>query len=372
MITTDPIIINIGDGSNDEPKSIMDELKDLQTVDIHQDDSVIFTTAKKKQKKDSDIEKTKKKKKKKKGSLKAISDDLDLLVYDDGIDKEVENIIDLEAIMLDKEKADDESDAIVSRGRKGYKKLKNGENIYKKEFAEEITLMYSLLDEINQYGKELEKELKSIKTSKVRGATKNTNDLATLVLNSKEARLRILKEIIATKKTCADLSIKESKDNKNKKGNGDNAEILAAKYFKNIISHGRTDFIDRFSDDDDDDEPRRLSDRDEDEYDRVLEERLSYNGNPYRSEESDKYIEYENRGVQIRINKCIDTGEWEFVAIDKDNIRIDDYPLPDRRIAGKIKFSEDGEYATDKIGRIYKVMEYYSDNEDDSEDEEYD
>ena len=61
------------------------------------------------------------------------------------------------------------------------------------------------------------------------------------------------------------------------------------------------------------------------------------------------------------IKKCVDTGDWEFIAVDKDNQEIVGFPLPSKESTGKMKFSEDGRYASDKYGRSYKVIEYFSD-----------
>lgn len=358
MITVDPITIEIGDESAES--SLIGDLRSLQTQPITKsidkdDDPIILKNKKPKSQK----------KKKKKSKLSIISTDLDLFTSDEEIDEDqkTRELIDI-ASFLDTmdERETNESDEIVNKQKKGYKKLKNGENSFKKEFAEEITLLYSLLDETTQYSKELEKDLKGLRTSKVRGVSKYTNDLASLVLNAKQTKLNILKEIASVKKNIADLGIKDKKDDSDK--NAISSEALASQYFKNILTHGRTDFINRMSSEPDDIDISELnnsgfSDKEELEYNRILEERLSSTDNPFRSPDGSKYIEYENRDVEIRVNRCIDTGEWEFIAVDKLGTRIDDYPLPSKRSAGRMKFSEDSTYATDSLGRMYRINEYY-------------
>ena len=220
----------------------------------------------------------------------------------------------------------------------------------------------------------MEKDLSSLKGSKVRGVSKYTNDLAELVLSSKQNKLNIIKEINSIKKTIADLTMKaeaKTKDGDNK----NNPEYLASAYFKNVLMHGRSNFIDNMTNQDlpnnypDDDyesmidsiekEDKRDILSEEDIYNKILMDRLEHIGNPYRSSAGTKYIEYENRGVKLFVKKCIDTGEWDFVAIDKNKQQIDDYPVPTKREAGRMKFSDDGEYATDSKGRIYNVIEYF-------------
>lgn len=368
MASKDEVIVTFG--SDDPPATnVLDEIKSLKPVTASPiDDYEPVILGKKKPKE-------KKKKKKRKSSLASIGVDLGMIPTEDEIESEDTNGEDdpiTIGAFLEKldERDEDDSAGIVDKQKRGYKKLKKGEDKYKKEFAEEITLLYSLLDETTQYSKELEKDLKGIRSSKVRGVSKYSNDLAALVMTSKQTKLSIIKEIAAVKKSIADLGFKDRKDDNNNKANN-SSEALASQYFKNILTHGRTDFIDMVSGsrDDDDDDVSELSrsgfsDREELEYNRILEERLSSTDNPFRSADGSKYIEYENRGVEIRVSRCIDTGEWEFIAVDKTGNRVDDYPLPDKRTAGRMKFSEDSTYARDQLGRMYTVMEYYLPNDE--------
>lgn len=322
----------------------------------------------------SNIKPKKNKKKKKKENL--ISDritdlDSDLgLISNDIVDDDT--LLDIESILKERED-DDIEDDLTMKGKSGYNDLKKNKNNYKKEFAEELTLLYSLLDETSKFGKALEKDLNAMKGSKVRGVSKYSNELAQLVLSAKQNKLNILKEINNTKKTIADLTMKseaKTKDTENK----NNPEYLASAYFKNILSHGRTNFIQSmtnepisYNDDYEDDYGSMIDNiekgekpmSEEDMYNRILMDRLEANGNPHRSNAGSKYIEYENLGVKIFVKKCIDTGEWEFVAIDKNKQQVNDYPVPTKRDAGRMRFSDDGTYATDSKGRIYNVIEYF-------------
>lgn len=355
--------------------SLIDGIKSLQTLKTpkkEEDDPPIMISNIKKEKKD-------KKPKKKKSVL--IFDDLDIsdTSYDESDNKKSKQeidediLLDVESIMREREEYDEDIEGdLTTKGKKGYKDLKKNKNNYKKEFAEELTLLYSLLEDTNKFGKSLEKDLNSLKGSKVRGVSKYTNELAQLVLTAKQNKLNILKEINATKKTIADLTIKaEAKTNTDDSKNS--PEHLASAYFKNVLMHGRGNFIDNMTntdlpqsydyDDDYDDMINQIEakneETDEDIYNRILTERLNASGNPHRSVAGTKYIEYENRGVKLYVKKCVDTGEWDFVAIDRNKQQIDDYPVPTKREAGRMKFSDDGSYATDSKGRIYNVIEYF-------------
>lgn len=316
--------------------------------------------------------KKKKEKKNKKGTLSTISSDMDLDVYEEEplteeeLDEREQSLLDIEEIMERKKKSED--DDIVKTQKKGYKKLKEHKNAYKKEFAEEITLLYNLLDETTKFSKSIEKELNGMRSTKVRGASKYSTELTEIVLSSKQTKLNILKEIASIKKNIADLAQKAEKNTKNDEDSINKNERLAAAYFKNILSHGRSNFIqsiERPTDDDEyfipdtSDDNNGFVDREELEYSRKLEERLDGIVNPFRSEAGSKYIEYEQRGVTVEVHKCVDTGEWDFVAIDKEGEIVEDYPVPTKKSAGRVRFSDDGTYCTDSLGRMYKVYQYY-------------
>lgn len=336
----------------------------------NEDNMIIFSKIKTK--------KNKQRKKDKKSLLSSSKFDIDENKTNDEETKvDDETLMDIRNIINEREDNDDIENNLTSIGKGGYKNLKKNKNNYKKEFAEELTLLYALLDETSKFGKSLEKDLSSLKGSKIRGVSKYTNDLAQLILNTKQNKLNILKEIAMTKKTIADLTIKSEKKQENTSENS--PERLASAYYKNILANGRTNFIDNLTNREKDEKEYESlidiieknnsskTDNDDFNYDQILIDRLEVDGNPYRSEAGTKYIEYEGKGVKLYVKKCIDTGEWEFVAIDKNKQQIDDYPLPTKRDAGRMRFSDDGTYCTDSKGRIYNVIEYML-----PPDEEYD
>lgn len=374
----------------------MSKNNDLYTIEIYSEtnpapsllDEIgsLYTTVKKKQaakveKSDDDyIPPRKPKTKKNKKNKMMISDIFDVGDIDEDSQEDQEReLLDVDEVIRRREEEDDNAN-IIKEQKKGYKKLKKDDNDFKKEFAEELTLLYDLLDETSKFGKSIEKELNALRGSKVRGVSKYSNELTELVLSSKQNKLNILKEISGLKKTIADLKIKSEAKSKDKDNDSNSPERLASAYFKNILSHGRGAFINSYSngdyEDPQDDERMDListienarqqqsTEEDVDVYAKLLADRLDNAPNPYRSAEGTKYIEYENRNVKLYVKKCIDTGEWEFVAIDKNKCQIDDYPLPSKRDAGRMKFSDDGTYATDSKGRIYNVIEYYLPDDD--------
>lgn len=365
---SEKLIITVGDKKQ---SSIMEELQSLsklQTKELSISDIKKNVTKKKKTNGE--------KKKKKKGISSQlfegtfITDSEDILenIEDDG-NEVMDEFMSLVDLYEEAEASIEEG--IIDEQKQSYEKLKKQDNPYKKEFAEELTILYNLLDEYNKFSKKIEKDFDAINGSKTRGMSKYTNDLLASVLNAKNGKLAVIKEIASLKKTIADLKIKEdSKKDKAENSQQQGTEFLAASYFKNIMNYGRKNFISDITN-------RNLNDSDEydknvfgayntddEDFDSLLEERLGSEENPFRTNDGSKFIEYENRGVKIFVKRCIDTGDWEFIALDRDQQQILDYPVPDRKKVGKVKFSEDGSYATDERGRSYKVIEYYSPDEE--------
>lgn len=277
------------------------------------------------------------------------------------------NFIDMDEIFGEEE---DEIDGIIGEQKRGYKSRKKEEG-YKKEFAEELTLLYDLLDETKSFGVDLEKMYKGMTGGRTRGYSKYTNDLINSILQSKQSKLSILKEIANVKKTIVDLQLKESKNNSSG-DDGNNVQSLAASYLSNIVKTGRNNFVNALTEknslyDGDNPEIQEFVDNIGTDYsddelqnlNNMLDDDLEDNDSDYRSAKSDIYIKYENQGVQINIARNIETGDWRFIAIDKFGSEITEYPLPDKQMVTPIKFNEECTFGTDKMGRSYKVIEMY-------------
>ena len=343
---------------------------------------------------DTDLKKNKKKSKKKK--KKKDKESLSSLV-DDTIMEEIESKdessftsldIDDAVKMLISDGDEDISSIIIGEGR-NYDKNKKSSNEFEKAFSEETTLLYDLLDEANAFSKKLMNQYDQIVGSKARGMSKVTTDLMSNINASKKTKLDIISKIYGIKKDIQELTLKKEKDVKRNGMDGESMsnENAAAMFMNNIMKVGRNKFISSITDDEYEsqssgdfdvdkamnmlssgdgwDTPNNFEtyyDDDEmNDVDEMIEKRLSNAANDSRTADGDKYILYENRKPTIMIKKCVDTGEWEFIAVDMDNQEIVGYPLPTKASIGKIKFAEDGRCASDVYGRMYKVIEYYSD-----------
>lgn len=259
------------------------------------------------------------------------------------------------------------SEKLTRKGKRSYDKYKEDENEFKKEFAEELTMLYDLLDDANKFNKKLIKKYDSIDGSKAKGTSKYLNDLIASVLTSNTNKLQIIKEITNLKKTIQELKIKS--DGKYAKTGDDSLESQANSFFSNIMSVGRNNFISalngddmqfvdvEYSSDTDIEYANTLPDVQNEIHDRINERLM--NEDSLRSTEAEKYIIYENLQPEYKILRSAMDNTWEVIAVDKDGHRIHDYPVPSKKDLGRMKFSSDGNYATDAYGRSYKVIEHY-------------
>lgn len=363
----------------DEPPQKTSIISDLEDISKQRD--VIFGEKPKKKQKEKNKKDKKEKKKKPKNTIEVDliggpPADVEIMEHDEY----TEALLDVDKMFTDEIEYDEDGQIIsntIIDSERNYKKQKKNENEFRKEFAEEVTLLYDLLKDTGKLSKEIDKMLKDATGSRVRGVSKNLTELINSKSSTASTQLAIIKEINNIKAKAIDLKFK-SEAKKNKEEGDQNFALVSASYLQGITKNGRQNFMQsvrgasgylpQTSVPTEDDYTGTIIDYEgvpqvytEDETSHIedlIEQRLREEGNPFRSAEGDKIIEYENRGVEIKIKLYVDTGEWEFFAVDRDNILLYDYPLPRPEDAKPIKFT--GHIATDRRGIQYRVMEAYS------------
>lgn len=339
--------------------------------------------------------KAKKKEKKKKG----LSIDVDSSVFG-GKDAEEVIIDDSELDVMDymqlvglvDEEEEDEFDEIIKEQRGARYEAKKKDDI-KKDFADNLALLYNLLDSAKTFEKSIEKTFEeSNKGRRTQGYSKYTADMAQAVITSRKATLDIIKEINAVKKSIIDLQIKsDSKKAANAGLDNTNSDAMVNSYINTIMnSYGRSNIIEQIrgsqirrsaepivvdatesdyghyagSNDfqeiiDDVTSSSPIDPKYHEEIMDKISSRLDNEDNQFRSEEGSLYIEFEKFEPKILVKRCTDDGQWHFIAVSKDNQELYGYPVPSKQSAGKMQFSSDGTMCTDSKGRSYKVINYF-------------
>ena len=395
------LYINIEPDDSYKHKKLIDNISELRSTPKEEPPAFTLSNlasldsdVKKEKKKEK--KKDKKKKKKSENNLSSMLDDS----YEFNSDIETEEYsslldVDNDAIKLLLSDGEDSiADVIIGEGRDYNKYKKSGDKLME-QFGPELTYLYDLLDEVNIFGRELDKQFNFVSGSKARGMSKTSNDLTQNIISNKKTKLDVVKEIASIKKTIEDLKLKHENAVAKRAGGeaGDlSNEASAAMFMSNIMKVGRNNFVEALenndeqynydmdkalnalsSDYDNDWEEEQNSSKsvfydsfyDEDEIgeiDEMIDSRLDKEDYASRTASGDKYIMYETQQPSIMIKKCIDNGDWNFIAVNKDKQEIAGYPLPDKETLGRMKFSADGNIATDKYGRTYRVVEYYSDD----------
>ena len=395
------LYINIEPDDSFKHKKLIDNISELRSVQKQPEPpafnlsnlaSLDSDVNKKKEKK-----KDKKNKKKKENNLSSMLDD-DIGFNSIGDEEEFSTLLDVDndAIKLLLSDGDESiADVIIGEGRDYNKYKKSGDKLVE-QFGPELTYLYDLLDEINVFGKDLDKQFNFISGSKARGMSKTSNDLTQNIIANKKTKLDVVKEIATIKKTIEELKLKHENvtAKRGPEGGELSNEASAAMFMSNIMKVGRNNFMEALEsnlesndeqytfemdkalnnlsseiDNDWEEEPKRqrtidgfYDEYDMDEIDGYIDSRLDNEEFASRTADGDKYILYESQQPTIMIKKCIDNGDWNFIAVNKDRQELAGYPLPDKDTLGKMKFSADGNIATDKYGRTYKVLEYYSDD----------
>lgn len=239
-------------------------------------------------------------------------------------------------------------DAIEGKKKKKKKnKDKNEPTDYKKEFETEAALLRSLMIDQSHFVESLQKEYDFLKSSKSssRGINKNMTDLIANITSGRSLTTQLVEKQISLKKTIADLSMKERKELNGGINDAENLADFASSYLKQMISE-RQQLLTGGSTDIGDYNMNEMAD--------ILNNNLtsddSYEDRP---EEVDKYLEYEDRNVTVWVfMNQNDVEDYEYVALDDDDVEIPDYPLPYKN---KLSINRSTNIATDTFGQKYPI-----------------
>lgn len=225
-----------------------------------------------------------------------------------------------EPIRGNKRNGGDIFDYFGEDGKKKKKKKKNKDEAtdYAKEFEPEMALLQNLLSEQSRFTTSLQKRYDTLESSKssARGVGKFTTDLITSINQGRSTSLQIANSLASLKKTIADLNMKERKERAAANGADlENMGDYSASFLKQVLRNTRKDLGDYG-----DDSP---VDGDESDIFANLSEELADSD---RSEEIDKYLQYEKDNVQIYACVNRETDDYHLEARTDSGKVLDDYP----------------------------------------------
>lgn len=238
---------------------------------------------------------------------------------------------------------------------KGPKKKRDKDGLvdYDKEFSNELRILKSMEVQQTKFVDDLTEQYKNMMASKssARGVTKYMTDLIGSITDARTTNINIIKEIIATKKIIAELSIKERekllKDSLS--GDQENINAYANSFMKELFKTGRGNIVNAdISGIDDDYEEYDSED--------IYRDIIDVTGDTVMSDEDrerELFLKYENVDVDISVLYHDNTGDWEFIAYDDKGNELSDYPLPSKC---KLNIDRVNGTATDEYGQKYNLI----------------
>jgi hypothetical protein len=265
-------------------------------------------------------------------------------------DDDMEFVANFKVKNKDKEKADGD---LFDTDGKSSKKFKNVESKFKPELAN----LQRILKDNESTAQTIREVLKPLLTSKARGSSKLLADLLIALNSANNNRLAVVKELSSVKKSIYDLKLKLQREEK-----GDDlgmpADQFGSKIFDELFKRGRANVIDTVNSYGGDmSEFVNNTNGEAPSFDDILDNRLATENNEYRSDDGNKMIEYETMKPTLCVEKSFSTGDINVIAVDKNGVKIDDYPVPSVEDLGKVTFHNDSNTCTDYAGRVYKVIE---------------
>jgi hypothetical protein len=229
--------------------------------------------------------------------------------------------------------------------KKKKKKKKEGPKDYVAEFEPDIALMRNLLEDQTKFTKSLQQRYDVMEASKTsaRGVGKFTTDLIGSINQARGVSLQLINNIASLKKSAIELNMKERKELAAQQGiDPDNISDFSANFLKKIIQQDRSDAA-MYGD------STPVEGDEEDLFGRISESL----GESDRSDEVTKYLQYENRNVEIYAYVNENTNYYELKAVASDGEIIDDYPIPS---VESLDINHSTGIATDDYHNQYKII----------------
>ena len=230
--------------------------------------------------------------------------------------------------------------------KKKKKKEKEGPKDYYDDFAPEINLMQNMLEDATRFTESLQKRYYALESTKssARGVGKFTTDLISSINQSRSVSSQLLNNITGLKKSIADLNMKEKKEAASA-GMGDSEDLtnFSSTFLRKLIQQDRSDAA-MYGD------ASPISGDEDDIYGNISE----MLADSQRSEEVDRYLQYENRNVELVAYVDPDTDAFEIKAIAGDTgEELTDYPIPE---VTHMDINRSTEVATDEYHTKYRIV----------------
>lgn len=232
----------------------------------------------------------------------------------------------------------------MGKNKKKKKKKKGDATDYEAKFAGELTLLRDLLRDQTSFVSAAQRTYNAMQSQKssARGVGKYTTDLMAAINSGRSLAKDLVKEIIGTKKTIAELSMKEREKLAKAMGmDSDELTSWSSSFLKTLTSRDRAALEQEIGGIEDIDDAEDLFS--------AIDDTIGES----EETESQKYLKYERLKPEVRARYVQETGDTEFYAVSEDGDLIEDYPVPTP--GTRLEVNTSTAIGTDEFGRKFPL-----------------
>lgn len=219
-----------------------------------------------------------------------------------------------------------------------------------RSFVKQEQYIEMAIEELNRDAAAIQRDLEMLRMSRTR-SYKALSDLASAKTSNITARLNAIKQLTDIQKTKYDISIKLKREH-NEANNGDNS-YAATQAVQKLLGIGRANLLgsEEYELTSSIEDPSN-ADYDDGRPESAIQKVLDI---PEAVTDGDKFIQYENDGVEYILDVDRETEHRQIYAINKNGDVVPDYPMPSNPEQLQFSINEVIGEATDQLQRRYRL-----------------
>lgn len=219
-----------------------------------------------------------------------------------------------------------------------------------RSFVKQEQYIEMAIEELNRDAAAIQRDLEMLRMSRTR-SYKALSDLASAKTSNITAKLNAIKQLTDIQKTKYDISIKLKREH-NEANNGDNS-YAATQAVQKLLGIGRANLLgsEEYELTSSIEDPGN-ADYDDGRPESAIQKVLDI---PEAVTDGDKFIQYENDGVEYILDVDRETEHRQIYAINKNGDVVPDYPMPSNPEQLQFSINEVIGEATDQLQRRYRL-----------------
>lgn len=218
-----------------------------------------------------------------------------------------------------------------------------------RSFVKQEQYIEMAIEELNRDAAAIQRDLEMLRMSRTR-SYKALSDLASAKTSNITAKLGAIKQLTDIQKAKYDISMKLKRE---RDGGGNDSGYAATQAVQKLLGIGRANLLgaDEYELTTSIEEPGN-ADYDDGRPESAIQRTLDI---PEAVTDGDKFIQYENDGVEYVLDVDRDTEHKQIYAINKNGDVVPDYPMPSNPNQLQFSVNEVIGEATDQLQRRYRL-----------------